>query len=317
MSATNKEAISFSKTAIIGPGLIGSSMARAMRAEKICDSFIGYDTDQSALARAQEIGVIDECASSLLEAVKTADLVVLATPVGIAPNLLNEVIAATSPQTLIIDVGSVKGAISVAATKTDGGAFVPCHPVAGTEHSGPDAGFATLFKNRWCIITPLERNDETYLSAVDKARALWVGVGANVETMSAQHHDIALAVTSHLPHLIAYTLVGAADDLENVTKSEVVKYSAGGFRDFTRIASSNPTMWRDIFIHNKDAILEVLGRFSEELAVMQRAIRWGDGEALFNAFERSRDIRQAIVEAGQETEASNFGRDEATDKEVD
>ena len=191
--------------------------------------------------------------------------------------------------------------------------FVPCHPVAGTEQSGPAAGFATLFTDRWCIITPLERNDDDYRDAVTKAARLWEGVGANVEIMDAAHHDIALAVTSHLPHLIAFTLVGAADDLESVTEAEIVKYSAGGFRDFTRIAASDPVMWRDVFLNNREALLETLGRFTEELAVLQRAIRWGDADALYTAFARGRSLRRAIVEAGQETDAPNFGRDQKDD----
>ena len=189
--------------------------------------------------------------------------------------------------------------------------FVPCHPVAGTEQSGPEAGFASLFEDRWCILTPLARDDDGYQQAVQKVTGLWEALGAHVEVMDAAHHDLALAVTSHLPHLIAFTLVGAADDIESVAQGEVVKYSAGGFRDFTRIAASDPVMWRDVFLNNREAVLEVLGRFSEELAVMQRAIRWGDGQALHDAFERGRSLREAIVEAGQETAAPNFGRDES------
>ena len=220
-------------------------------------------------------------------------------------------VAHAEKNALIIDVGSVKGAIAKAAAQMPAHLhFVPCHPVAGTEQSGPDAGFASLFQGRWCILTPLDRKDDAYLKAVDKAAAIWRSVGADVEIMDAAHHDIALAVTSHLPHLIAFTLVGAADDLENVTEAEIVKYSAGGFRDFTRIAASDPVMWRDVFLNNKDAVLEVLGRFTEELAVLQRAIRWGDDAALEKSFARGRALRRAIVEAGQETDAPNFGRDQ-------
>jgi cyclohexadieny/prephenate dehydrogenase len=242
--------------------------------------------------------------------VKGADLIIIATPVGAIETLCEAVNEHASTGALIIDVGSVKGAVATAAaTLREDIHFVPCHPVAGTEQSGPDAGFAELFEDRWCIITPLDREDEHYKNAVEKAKALWERIGAHVEFMDAAHHDLALAVTSHLPHLIAFTLVGAADDVESVAQAEVVKYSAGGFRDFTRIAASDPIMWRDVFLKNREAVLEVLGRFSEELAVMQRAIRWGDGDALEKAFTRGRSLRRAIVEAGQETAKPNFGRD--------
>ena len=208
-------------------------------------------------------------------------------------------------------MGSAKGSVVTAAgNRRNDIHIVPCHPVAGTEQSGPDAGFAALFKDRWCILTPLERDDPEYLASVEKIAALWRSVGSQVEMMDAAHHDLALAVTSHLPHLIAFTLVGAADDLENVSEAEIIKYSAGGFRDFTRIAASDPVMWRDVFLNNKEAVLEVLGRFTEELSLLQRAIRWSDGEALEKIFARGSSIRRAIVDAGQEMDAPNFGRDE-------
>ncbi len=301
----------FKRAAIIGPGLIGSSLARAFRETGIVERLVGSDCNADVIKRAAELGVVDEVAKGFASAVEGADLVVLSTPVGEIGAMCDALTAYASPGALVIDVGSVKGAIVAAANKLrDDIFFVPCHPVAGTEQSGPEAGFASLFKDRWCIITPLAREDAPYKAAVEKAVALWESVGANVETMDAAHHDLALAVTSHLPHLIAFTLVGAADDLESVTQAEVVKYSAGGFRDFTRLAASDPVMWRDVFLYNKDAVLEVLGRFSEELAVLQRAIRWGDGAALYDAFSRVRSLRQAIVEAGQETATPNFGRDQ-------
>ena len=300
----------FERAVIVGVGLIGASLARAFREFHLAKEIIGTDADDTALARALEIGVVDETAP-LPDAVANADLVVIATPVGSVGAVAKAVGDAASPGALIIDVGSVKGAVAAAASVLpDNVFFVPCHPISGTEQSGPDAGFATLFQNRWAILTPLARSDAPYLAAVEKAKALWEGVGSDVEIMTAEHHDLALAVTSHIPHLIAFTLVGAADDLESVAETEVVKYSAGGFRDFTRIAASNPVMWRDVFLNNKEAVLEVLGRFSEELAAMQKAIRWGDGEALHQAFERSRSVRQAIIEAGQETDKPNFGRDD-------
>lgn len=304
----------FECAAIIGPGLVGASLALAMRARGLAKSIVGFDKNADVARRAKDLGVIDAAAPDFAAAVKDADLIVLATPVGAAADLCKEIDAHARKGALVIDTGSVKGAVAAAAaTIREDIYFVPCHPVAGTEESGPDAGFATLFSDRWCILTPLARDDDGYKAAVEKARALWAAVGAHVEIMDAEHHDLALAVTSHLPHLIAFTLVGAADDVESVTQAEVVKYSAGGFRDFTRIAASDPVMWRDVFLANRDAVLEVLGRFSEELAVLQRAIRWSDGPALYDAFTRGRSLRRAIVDAGQETAAPNFGRKESAD----
>ena len=301
----------FDHVALIGTGFIGSSLALAMRENGLCDKIIGFDDNADAAREAQKLGVTDQTAKTIDDAFIDAALIIVATPVGAIEPIVEAINARASTGAVVIDVGSIKEAIVKAASLCrEDVFFVPCHPVAGTEQSGPGAGFSTLFRKRWCILTPLERTDTAYLEAVRVVQSLWEAVGANVETMEASHHDLALAVTSHLPHLIAFTLIGAADDLESVAEAEIVKYSAGGFRDFTRIAASNPVMWRDVFLHNKDAVLETLGRFSEELAILQRAIRWGDGEALHKAFARGRDLRQAIVAAGQETNAPNFGRDE-------
>ncbi|MEE2690449.1 MAG: prephenate/arogenate dehydrogenase family protein [Pseudomonadota bacterium] len=300
----------FRRAAVVGVGLIGSSLAHAMRDKKLAEKIVGYDLDAGVRARAQKLGVVDEAAETFAAAVRDADLIILAAPVGAMKSLCKEVNVHAADGALVIDVGSVKESVADAAAHVrEAVHFVPCHPVAGTEQSGPEAGFASLFKGRWSILTPLPRTDPAYLAAVERASALWRSVGADVEIMDAAHHDLALAVTSHLPHLIAFTLVCAADDLENVAEAEIVKYSAGGFRDFTRIAASDPVMWRDVFLNNKAATLEVLGRFTEELALLQRAIRWGDAETLHEAFSRGRALRRAIVAAGQETDAPNFGRD--------
>ena len=302
----------FKRVAVIGPGLIGASLALALREAKAAGEVIGFDQDKDVAARAETIGVIDKAAPDFAAGVAEADLIILATPVGAIKPLCALLDAHAPKGALVIDVGSIKGAVAEAAAGLrEDILFVPCHPVSGTEQSGPEAGFASLFQDRWCIITPLAREDAPYKAAVEKAAALWSAAGANVEVMDAAHHDLALAVTSHLPHLIAFTLVGAADDIEAVNQGEIVKYSAGGFRDFTRIAASDPVMWRDVFLGNKEAVLEALGRFSEELTMLQRAIRWGDGDTLYKTFARGRNLRRAIVEAGQETAAPNFGRDEA------
>lgn len=299
------------KVAIIGIGLIGSSMARAMREAQIADEVVGYDQSADVRARALSCGAVDAASGTLASAVEDSDIVVVSTPVGAMPGVLADVAATAKPGALVIDVGGVKGSIVEAAQKLGERVnIVPCHPVAGTEQSGPEAGFASLFRHRWSIITPLPRTDAAYRNAVDEAAALWRALGAEVEIMDHQHHDLALAITSHLPHLIAFTLVGAADDLESVAEAEIVKYSAGGFRDFTRIAASDPIMWRDVFLNNRTAVLEVLGRFTEELSLLQRAIRWGDAETLERVFARGRSLRRAIVAAGQEKDVPNFGRDE-------
>ncbi|MEM9013947.1 MAG: prephenate/arogenate dehydrogenase family protein [Pseudomonadota bacterium] len=303
--------VAFQSGALIGVGLIGSSLALALKKAGVVARITGFDIDAAANAEALKLGVTDEAAKTLKDAIREAELIIVATPVGAIADVCNQLNAAAMAGAIAIDVGSTKGAaVRAAQSLRDDIFFVPCHPVSGTEQSGPAAGFATLFQERWCILTPLSRNDEAYERAVARVARLWEAAGAQVELMDAEHHDLALAVTSHLPHLIAFTLVGAADDLESVTQAEIVKYSAGGFRDFTRIAASDPVMWRDVFLHNKDAVLETLGRFSEELAVLQRAIRWGDGEALHRSFSRGRALRRAIVDAGQETAAPNFGRDD-------
>lgn len=304
----------FKRAVIVGVGLIGSSIARALRERGVVDQIVGVDSDPEILARAKKIDVIDDGFSDLKAGVENVDLIILSTPVGALSDICKTLADCAPDGVLIVDVGSVKGVVAEAAKALpDRIHFVPCHPVAGTEQSGPEAGFATLFENRWCILTPLDRSDDAYLDATKKASGLWTAIGAEVEIMDAAHHDLALAVTSHIPHLIAFTLVGAADDIESVAPGEVIKYSAGGFRDFTRIAASDPVMWRDVFLNNREAVLEVLGRFSEELAVMQRAIRWGDADVLFEAFSRGRSLRRAIVDAGQETDVPNFGRDQSGD----
>ena len=302
----------FQTASIIGIGLIGSSLAHALREHQVADEIIGFDQSAQVRDEARTLGVVKETPGSLAETVSRSDLVVLCVPVGAMATVIAEIRPHLNPDTIIMDVGSVKGAVAEGAELLGKDVcFVPAHPVAGTENSGPAAGFASLFQDRWCILTPLPREDQPYQQAVSRVEALWRAIGSETVSMDTKHHDLALAITSHLPHLIAYTLVGAADDVETVSQSEVVKYSAGGFRDFTRIAASDPIMWRDVFLHNKDAVLEVLGRFSEELAAMQRAIRWGDGAALEKAFSRSRGLRERIIEAGQESAAPNFGRDEA------
>ncbi|MBI1391247.1 MAG: prephenate/arogenate dehydrogenase family protein [Alphaproteobacteria bacterium] len=300
------------QAAILGVGLIGSSVARAMREAEIADVIVGYDTNPAHLATAVELGVIDQAFDDLSAALASVSLVIVAAPVGASLDLIERAAIYSPDRTLIMDVGSTKGAIYHAAQRDEnkGCHIVPCHPIAGTERSGPEAGFATLFKGRWCILTPLDRQDAPYLKAVENATDFWRKLGSEVEVMDAAHHDLALAATSHLPHLIAFTMMGAVEDLETVTEAEIVKYSAGGFRDFTRIAASDPVMWRDVFVHNKAAVLEVLGRFTEELIAMQRAIRWGDAETLEKAFARGRALRHAIVEAGQEKDVPNFGRDD-------
>lgn len=297
----------FSRVAIIGLGLIGSSVARAVRAAMPTVRLSGSDADPAIRERVRELDLVDDVADHAGAAVVDADLVILCVPVGAMAAVASEIAAELSPGAVISDVGSVKGQVLADLTAAlPGVAIVPAHPVAGTENSGPDAGFASLFRNRWCILTPASDADPV---AVERVKAFWAALGSNVEVMEAKHHDIVLAVTSHLPHLIAYTIVATASDLEDVTSSEVIKYSAGGFRDFTRIAASDPTMWRDVFLSNKDAVLETLQRFSEDLSVLQRAIRWNDGDTLHALFSRSRSVRRAIIDAGQDTAAPDFGRE--------
>ncbi|MFC0284715.1 prephenate/arogenate dehydrogenase family protein [Camelimonas abortus] len=295
------------RLAIIGVGLIGSSVARAARQWGLARSIAIADASAEALAAAERLGLGDFYASDPAEAAKGADLVILCVPVGAMAAAGAAVAPALKPGAILSDVGSVKGSVAaqLAPVTPPGVHLVPAHPVAGTENSGPEAGFATLFRNRWCIVTPPEGADP---AAVETVSRFWSGMGANVETMSPERHDLVLAVTSHLPHLIAYNIVGTAADLEQVTRSEVIKFSAGGFRDFTRIAASDPTMWRDIFLHNRDAVLEMIGRFNEDLAALARAIRWGDGDTLFDLFTRTRAIRRGIIDSGQETSEPDFGR---------
>jgi cyclohexadieny/prephenate dehydrogenase len=297
----------FSRVAIIGLGLIGSSVARAVRAAMPTVRLSGSDADPAVRERVRDLDLVDDVADGAGAAVVDADLVILCVPVGAMAAVAAEIAPELSPGTIISDVGSVKAQVLTDLTAAlPGIAIVPAHPVAGTENSGPDAGFASLFRNRWCILTPPEDVDPV---AVERVRAFWTALGSNVEVMEAKHHDIVLAVTSHLPHLIAYTIVATASDLEDVTSSEVIKYSAGGFRDFTRIAASDPTMWRDVFLTNKDAVLETLQRFSEDLSALQRAIRWNDGDTLHALFTRSRSVRRAIIDAGQDTATPDFGRE--------
>ncbi len=297
----------FERIALIGLGLIGSSLARAIKARLPGSLVVVTDHTAAVRRRAGEIGLGDEIAEDANTAVKEADLVILCVPVGATASLGASIAPALKPGAILSDVGSVKGAVvaALAPLVPETVHLVPAHPVAGTEYSGPDSGFATLFENRWCILTPPEAADP---AAVARMSAFWRALGANVEQMSAAHHDLVLAITSHVPHLIAYNIVGTAADLEEVTASEVIKFSAGGFRDFTRIAASDPTMWRDVFLNNRDAVLEMLGRFNEDLSALQRMIRWGDGDGLFELFTRTRAIRRNIIASGQETSAPDFGR---------
>ncbi len=297
----------FNRLALIGAGLIGSSIARAARAQGAVRSIVVTARSAATRRRVAELGIADQVVETNAAAVEGADLVILCVPVGACGEVAAEISSHLAPGSIVSDVGSVKGAVirDVLSQLPAGVHFVPAHPVAGTEHSGPDAGFAELFVNRWCILTPAADTDP---GAVERLTGFWRLLGANVERMSAEHHDLVLGITSHLPHLIAYTIVGTADELKQVTRSEVLQFSAGGFRDFTRIAASDPIMWRDVFLANKDAVLEMLGRFNEDLATLTRAIRRGDGETLFQQFSRTRAIRRGIVEIGQDSPAPDFGR---------
>ena len=297
----------YQRVALIGLGLIAGSMSLAIRRGGLAGETVGTARSAQTRDTAREIGLCDRIVDTVAEAVAGADLVVLCVPVGAMAAVAAEIGPHLAPGATVTDVGSVKQAVidAVGPHLPEGVHFVPGHPIAGTEHSGPRAGFPELFVSRWTLLTPLEGGDP---EAEGKLRALWEGMGSFVESMDANHHDLVLAVTSHAPHLIAYTMVGVADDLRRVTDSEVIKYSAAGFRDFTRIAASDPTMWRDVFLSNKDATLEILGRFTEELFALQRAIRTGDGEHLHSFFTRTREIRRGIIEAGQDTDAPDFGR---------
>ena len=296
----------FARVAIIGMGLIGSSLARAIRSAMPTVQLIVSDADEAVRERVIELGLADDVADGAGTAVVDADLVILCVPVGAMAAVAAEIAPELAPDTVVSDVGSVKESVAkVLGAALPGVHVIPAHPVAGTEKSGPDAGFASLFRGRWCIITPPPRADAIM---VERLSEFWRRLGAKVDVMDAAHHDRVLAATSHLPHLIAYSIVGTASDLEEVTKAEVIKYSAGGFRDFTRIAASDPVMWRDVFLNNREAVLELLGRFTEDLVALQRAIRWGEGDTLEALFTRTRAIRRSIIDEGQDTDKPDFGR---------
>ena len=300
----------YDRVALIGLGLIASSMFWAIKRAGLAGEVTGYARSQETRDTARRIGLCDRVCESAREAAEGADLVVLCVPVGAMGQVAADLAPALKPGATVSDVGSVKRAVidAVAPHIPSGVHFIPAHPLAGTEHSGPESGFESLFDNRWCLLVPDNGADEQAITALQQ---LWQGMGAKVERMDPDHHDLVLSVTSHAPHLIAYTMVGVADDLSRVTDSEVIQYSAAGFRDFTRIAASDPTMWRDVFLANKDATLEILGRFTEELFALQRAIRRGDGAHLHDYFTRTRQIRRGIIEAGQDTDAPDFGRGQA------
>lgn len=297
----------YPRVALIGLGLIASSMYWAMKRGAVAAHVTGYARSEATRDTARQIGLCDTVVDDMGAAVAEADLVVLATPVGVMGHVAAEIAPFLKPGATVIDVGSVKRTVidEVAPHLPEGVHFVPCHPMAGTEHSGPESGFATLYDNRWCLIVPVEGSDP---EAVARVETYWQALGANTEVMEPDHHDLVCAVVSHVPHLIAYTMVGVADDLRRVSDQEVIKFSAAGFRDFTRIAASDPTMWRDVFLTNKDATIEILGRFTEELMALQRAIRTGDGEQLHAYFTHTRAIRRGILEAGQDTNEPDFGR---------
>ena len=297
----------FEKIALVGIGLIGSSLARVIRREGLAGHVSISTRSASTLARAEELALGDSYTTDAAEAVRDADLVIVSVPVGSSGAVAAEIAPALKAGAIVTDVGSTKNSViaQMGPHMPAGVHFIPGHPLAGTEKSGPDAGFAELFENRWCIFTPLPGTDH---AALERLSEFWRRCGSNIDTMDPEHHDMVLAIVSHLPHIIAYNIVGTADDLQNVSKTEVIKYAASGFRDFTRLAASDPTMWRDVCLHNKDAILEMLARFSEDLSSLQRAIRWGDGDKLFDLFTRTRAVRRSIIDAGQEVDAPDFGR---------
>lgn len=302
--------VMYEKVALIGIGLIGSSLARVIRRQGLATEIIVSTRSRDTLERARELGLGDGYFADAGDAVKGADLVIVSVPVGSSGAIAEQIAPHLKAGAVVTDAGSTKRSVieQMQPHLPAHVHFIPSHPIAGTEKSGPDAGFAELFEGRWWIVTPPEGTDETEIA---KLTRFWEACGSKVDRMDAGHHDLVLAIVSHLPHLIAYNIVGTADDLETVTESEVIKYSASGFRDFTRLAASDPTMWRDVCLHNKDAILEMLARFSEDLAALQRMIRWGDGEGLFDLFTRTRAIRKSIIEAGQDVDVPDFGRQAA------
>lgn len=297
----------YDKIALIGIGLIGSSLARVIRKAGLADNITVATRSEATLAAAKALGLGDSYTADNAEAVRDADLVIISVPVGSSGQVAEDIAGTLKPGATVTDVGSTKASVirQMQPHMPANVHFIPGHPIAGTEQSGPEAGFAELFADRWCILTPDADADP---EAVAKLTRFWEACGSRVDQMDAEHHDKVLAIVSHLPHIIAYNIVGTADDLEMVTESEVIKYSASGFRDFTRLAASDPTMWRDVCLHNKDAILEMLARFSEDLASLQRMIRWGDGDKLFELFTRTRHVRRSIIEAGQDVAVPNFGR---------
>lgn len=298
--------MSIQSVAIIGLGLLGGSIGLAVQDRASDITTTGYDADADVRGKAAERGLVGTVCTSVSDAVAEADLVILCVPVGAMGSAAAEIAGHLKPGAIISDVGSSKQSVlEDLSAALPGLTVIPAHPVAGTEQSGPEAGFATLFENRWCILTPPDGADE---ASVEALADFWRTLGSKIELMDAEHHDLVLAVTSHIPHLIAYTIVGTASDLEDVTRGEVIKYSAGGFRDFTRIAASDPTMWRDVFLQNRSAVLEMLGRFTEDLTALQRAIRSGDGETLHELFSRTRAIRRGIIEEGQDDPSPDFGR---------
>ena len=304
----------FEKIALIGIGLIGSSIAHGVRRNNLASHIAISTRSSQTLERAEELGLGDSYSTNAGEMVEGADLVIICAPVGAFEAIGKTIAPHLKKGAIVSDVGSVKEHVIKALEPhlPDHVEFIPGHPIAGTENSGPESGFAELFDGRWCILTPHQTASQ---SAIDQLTAFWAGLGSDVEIMDAKHHDMVLAITSHVPHLIAYNIVGTADHLESVTKSEVIKFSAGGFRDFTRIAASDPEMWRDVFLTNREAVMEMLGRFSEDLSMLQRAVRFGDGEMLEELFTRTRNIRRSIIDAGQETDAPDFGRHVAADDE--
>ncbi|MGV1754506.1 prephenate/arogenate dehydrogenase family protein [Agrobacterium sp. CG674] len=299
--------ILFERIALIGIGLIGSSIARDIKELGLAGEVVISTRSEETLKRAEELELGTAYTISAAKAVEGADLVIVSVPVGASEMVAQQIAPHLKSGAIVTDVGSTKASViaQMAPHMPDNVHFIPGHPLAGTEKSGPDAGFSGLFRDRWCIFTPLADTDPEALASL---RQFWEKLGSRIDEMDPEHHDKVLAIVSHLPHIIAYNIVGTADDLGTVTESEVIKYSASGFRDFTRLAASDPTMWRDVCLHNKDAILEMLARFSEDLAYLQRAIRWGEGDKLFELFSRTRNIRRSIVQAGQDVDTPDFGR---------